>query len=198
MLSEETKVEVLHAHYVDTFSHIRRALGQRDRLFAYIVIGVTVMLLQVVAPRDTDAAIGRLISEKLALSGTLSLSVIGTVLWFALLGLIVRYFQTVTYIERQYAYIHSLEELLAAHYGGAAFTREGKFYLSDYSLFSKWTWSLYTIVFPSLLVVVLALKLASEFCREPSLGWLFAFDALTFGAIGVSVALYLVSIHGKR
>jgi hypothetical protein len=198
MLSEETKIEVLHAHYVDTFSHIRRALNQRDRLFTYIVIAVTVMLLQIVAPRDTDAALGRLISEKLALSGTLSLSVVGTVLWFALLGLVIRYCQTVIYTERQYAYIHSLEELLAANYGGAAFTREGKSYLSDYPPFSKWTWSLYTIVFPSLLIVVLALKLASEFCREPRLGWLFAFDALTFGAIGVSEALYLLSIHGKR
>lgn len=198
MLSEDARVEVLHAHYVDTFGHIRNALSQRDRLFAYIVVAVTVMLLQVVAPEDTDAALGRMISEKLGLSGTLSLSVLGTVIWFALLGLVIRYFQSVIYIERQYVYIHSLEELLAANYGGSAFTREGKSYLSDYPLFSKWTWALYTIVFPSLLVVVLALKLVTEFCRASQHGWLFAFDALTFGAIGVSVALYLVSLHRRK
>ncbi len=198
MLSEDTRVEVLHAHYVDTFGHIRNALSQRDRLFAYTVVTVALMLLQVVAPQDTDAAVGRLISEKLALTGTLSLSLLGTVLWFALLGLVIRYFQTVIYIERQYEYIHAVEELLAANYGGTAFTREGKSYLSDYPLFSKWTWSLYTIVFPALLIAVLALKLVTEFCRTSQVGWLFTFDALTFGAISVSVALFLVSLHGKK
>ena len=198
MLSEEVKIEILHAHYVDTFGHIRNALGQRDRLFVYTVIAVTVMLLQVVAPQDTDAAIGRLISSELGLSGAFSLRIIGTVLWFALLGLVIRYFQTVIYIERQYAYIQSLEEQLAANYEDAAFTREGKSYLSDYPLFSKWTSALYTIAFPVLLVLVLVVKLATEFRRATTPDWLFAFDALTFGAIGVSVALYLVSLHGKR
>ena len=198
MLSEETKVEVLHAHYVDTFTQIRNALAQRDRLFAYIVFAVSVMLLQVVAPEDTDTAIGKLVLEKLSLSGTFSLGVIGTILWFVLLGFVIRYFQTVIYIERQYEYIHALEELLAANYDGIAFTREGKSYLSDYPLFSKWTWAVYTIAFPLLLVLVLAVKLATEFYRATTLDWLFAFNALTFGAISVSVALYLVSLHGKR
>src|SRR6267378_5796439 len=148
MVSEDTKVEVLHAHYVDTFGHIRSALSLRDRLFVYILIAVTVMLLQVVAPHDADAAIGKIISTKLAVSGRISLSILGTVLWFALLGLTIRYFQTVIFIERQYAYIHSLENLLAANYEGPAFTREGKSYLSDYPKFSTWAWALYTIVFP--------------------------------------------------
>ena len=198
MLSEEAKIEVLHAHYLDTFKNIRNALSQRDRLFAYTVIAVTVMLLQIVAPKDTDAAIGKLVSSMLDLSGTFSLSVIGTVLWFAILGLVIRYFQTVIYIERQYAYIHSLEELLSAYYEGGAFTREGKSYLHNSPLFSKWTNAVYRIAFPLLLVLVLAVKLATEFSRAMTLDWLFAFDALTFGAIGVSVALYLVSLHGKR
>ncbi len=198
MLSEDAKIEVLHAHYLDTFANIRNALSQRDRLFAYTVSAVTVMLLQVVAPQDTDAAIGRLVSGMLDLSGTFSLSVIGTVLWFILLGLVIRYFQTVIYIERQYAYIHSLEELLAANYEGTAFTREGKSYLNNYPLFSKWTSAVYTIAFPLLLVLVLAVKLATEFFRATTLDWLFAFDALTFGAVTVSVALYLFSLHRKK
>lgn len=199
MLSEDAKVQVLHAHYIDTFSNIRSALSQRDRLFAYILIVISVMLLQVVAPKDADTALGTLVSEKLGLSGPRSLALLGAVLWFALLGFVVRYFQAVIYIERQYRYIHSLEELLTANYGGtAAFTREGRSYLSDYPLFSKWTSALYTIAFPFLLVLVLAVKIGTEFCRASALGWLFTFDALTFGAIGVSVVLYLVSLHWRK
>lgn len=198
MLSEDAKLEVLHAHYVGTFGHVRSALRQRDRLLVYILIVISVMLLQVVAPQDMDIALGRVLSEKFGLTEPLSLGVLSTVLWFVLLGLAVRYFQAVIFIERQYSYVHSLEELIAANYDGSAFTREGKSYLSDYPLFSKWTWALYTIAFPSLLILVLAVKLGAEFRRTSALGWLFAFDALTFGAIAVSVTLYLVSLHRKR
>ena len=198
MLSEDAKLEILHAHYVETFSHIRDALNQRDRLFAYIVIGITAMLLQVVAPQDTGIVLGKLVADKLGLSGPLPLGLLVTVLWFAILGLVIRCFQAVIYIERQYAYVHSIEELLNSGYGGAAFTREGKSYLSDYPLFLKWTSALYTIAFPSLLVLVLAIKLVTEFCRVSAVGWLLVFDALTFTAISVSVALYLLSLHGKK
>jgi hypothetical protein len=198
MPSEETKLEVLHAHYLDTFANIRNALRQRDRLFAYTVIAATIMLLQVVAPQDTDAAIGKLVSKKLDLESPFSLSVIGTVLWFAILGLTMRYFQTVIYIERQYTYIHSLEEQLAANYRGTVFTREGKSYLGNYPLFSKWTNAVYTIVFPAVLVLVLTVKLSTEFRRAATHDWLLAFDTLTFGAVCVSVALYLASRHCNK
>lgn len=198
MASEDANLEVLHAHYVESFGHIRSALGQRDRLFAYIVIAVTIMLLQVVAPRDTDAALGHLISQKLALSGALSLSILGTVLWFAVLGIVIRYFQTVIYIERQYAYVHSLEDLLAANYGGAAFTREGRSYRTNYPLFLRWTSLLYTIVFPLSLILVLAVKIVTEFHHGSTRGWLFACDAVTFGAISVSIVLYLISLHWRK
>ena len=198
MLSEDKKVEILHEHYIDTFNHIRNAVNQRDRYFAYILIIVTIMLLQVVAPKDTDSAIGKLVAEKLSLSGTFSLSVIGTILWFVLLGFVIRYYQTVIFLERQYKYIHSVEALLAENYGGAAFTREGKSYLSDYPPFSKWTWLLYTIVFPLLLVLILALKLMTEFCRVSIINWQVAFDTLTFGLICVSVVLFLISLHRNK
>jgi hypothetical protein len=199
MVSEDTRFEVLHAHYVDTFGHIRHALGQRDRLFAYIVVAIALMLLRVVAPEETDAAIGGLIAQSLALAATVSLTLIGTALWFVLLALVIRYFQTVIYIERQYDYIHALENLLAPNYeGGTAFTREGKSYLSDYPLFSKWTWALYTIVFPVLLIVVLGVKIIAELRRAINFSWLLVFDALTFVAISVSVVLYLVSLHRKK
>ena len=198
MLSEDAKIEVLHAHYLETYSNIRSALRQRDRFFVYIAAVVTLMLLQVVAPQDTEAAIGRLVSSQLDLSETFSLSVVGTVLWFVLLGLVIRYFQTVIYIDRQYTYIHSLEELLAANYSGAAFTREGKSYLSDYPVFSKWVSTIYTVVFPAALVLVLAIKIATELSHTTAFDWLFVFNALTFIAITVSVVLYLLSLHGKR
>ena len=198
MLSEDTKLEVLHAHYVDTFGQIRRSLSLRDRLFTYIIIVISAMFLQVVAPQNADAVLGKLLADKLGLSGPFSFIVLVTVLWFALLGFAISYFQTVIYIERQYTYLHTLEDLLNSYYGASAFTREGKSYLTNYPIFSNWTWIIYTVVFPALIELVLGIKLATEFCRASSFGVLLIFDVAIFAAITVSTALYLAAIHLQK
>lgn len=77
-------------------------------------------------------------------------------LWFVLLCLVVRYFQTNIVVGRQYDYIHKVEDKLNAFYDiqGEMFTREGKSYLGKFQLFSTLSGYLYIIVFPVLLVIV--------------------------------------------
>ena len=36
-LSDDTKLQVLHDHYKDTFVHIRTYIGSRDRLLIFVV-----------------------------------------------------------------------------------------------------------------------------------------------------------------
>lgn len=160
---EDTKFQVLYDHYKDTFSNIRNYLKLRDRLFFSILVVVVFMLFQIFSPKEAGATISQLISSKLGLEGSTNITFVGSVIWFALLGLVVRYFQTVGLIERQYKYIHKVEEEISSGYGEKEiFTREGKSYLADYPLFSKWTWGLYTIAFPILLLVIVSIKLAVE------------------------------------
>ncbi|MGH9891254.1 MAG: hypothetical protein ACREA0_04575 [bacterium] len=54
------------------------------------------------------------------------------------------------------------------------------------------------MVFPGLLLLVLAIKLGSEFYRRSSLGALFYFDAMAFMAITISTVLYLSLVHLRR
>ena len=109
-----------------------------------------------------------------------------------------RYFQAAVHLERQYKYIHNLEDQLSPHYDGKAFTREGKAYLGDYPLFSRWTSALYTKLFPVLLIAVLGTKLRSEYYGSESVGLQVTFDAVVFLAVLISAVLYVAQIHFRR
>ena len=196
--SDDARLEALHGHYLDTFAHIQTTLRQRDRLFLFILVLISVMLLQMVAPDESERALSEVAGTKLGLSKPLNVTVLGSIIWFALLGLVVRYFQAVVHLERQYDYIHNLEDQLSLHYDGKAFTREGQAYLVNYPLFSCWTSALYTMLFPALLIAVLAVKLGTEVCRSETFGLRVAFDAVAFSAVLISTVLYLVLVHFRR
>ena len=92
-ISEDKKLEVLNDHYKDTFSHIRSYLKQRDRFFAYLLLVLVIMFLQVVSPGESDAVISKLIAEKAGKSVVINTAFIRGMLWFVLLSLVIRYYQ---------------------------------------------------------------------------------------------------------
>lgn len=198
MLTEDTKFEILHDHYKDTFAHIQNYLKLRDKLFLMLLVVVALMLFQVFSPRESGEAISQFISKQFDLKNPIDISFISSILWFALLSLVVRYFQTVVHIERQYEYIHDLEEQLSKIYENKVFTREGKFYLSNYPLFSNWTWILYTIIFPVLLLILVLVKIFGE------LSGLTSFTLLLFINIAISICIlistifYLLLVHFRK
>jgi len=199
MLTEDTKFQALYDHYKDTFDGIRNHIKFRDRLFALILVVVTLMLFQVFSPQESNKAISQLVSAKLGLQIAIDVSFLGSVIWFSLLSLVIRYFQTAVYIERQYDYIHQVEDSLGAHYDGKTFTREGKAYLKNYPLFSNWAWVLYTIIFPLLLLLVVSAKILNEFSRVAYVASpLFLVNGLIFVGIVISTILYLLLIHFRK
>jgi len=129
---QEEKLSLLHDHYQETFAWIQDYLKLRDRLFAYVLVIITLMLFQMHSPAESGGAISELITKKLELKTPIDVAFLSSVLWFALLSLVVRYYQTVVHIERQYDYIHKIEAQLSPEYDGKAFTREGKSYLKNY------------------------------------------------------------------
>lgn len=135
MPTEDTKFQILSDHYIDSFSYLQKILKQRDRFFFLILIVVTLMLFQIYSPTDSGKALSQFVTNELELEDSIDISFIGSIIWFLLLSFVVRYFQTVVNIERQYKYIHQLEDQLSPFYNNDAFTREGKSYSSNYPLF---------------------------------------------------------------
>lgn len=200
MLTEDIKFEVLYDHYKDTFNQIQKHIRLRERLFAFILIIITLMLFQIFSPKESGEAISQFVVNRIGLNSPINTSFIGSVIWFILFSLTTRYFQTVVYIERQYNYIHKLEKRISLNYNKETFTREGKSYLNNYPLFSEWTWRLYTMIFPILLIIVVLIKIFSELsnisCNVSVSVLLFNIMISIFTII--STLFYLLLVHFKK
>ncbi len=197
-LSYDKKIELLSDHYKDTFAQLKDYLKLRDRLFALILVTITLLLFQIYSPDEAGVTIGAFIAKNLEIQNTINIAFVGSVIWFVLLGFVIRYFQTVILIERQYSYIHDLEAQLSKHYQEKAFTREGKTYLKNYPLFSDWAYILYTIVFPSLLIIVVLGKIINEIYFSKGRSLLLVFDSVIAVCVLISTVLYMRMVHFQK
>ncbi len=191
--TNDTKLELLCDHYKDSFANIQSTLKVRGRLFALLLAVVMLMMLQMHSPQQTAGAVSELIAAQLGITGSLDFSFVPSVVWFLLLAIVVRYCQVVVHIDREYTYLHALEEQLNAQFGGSLFTREGKSYLQAYPALSKWTHFVYTGLFPIVLTAVAVAKILSEWN-----GWskLFVFNVAICLFLLVTVLLYLLALRG--
>lgn len=197
-MDENKKIELLCDHYKDTFTHIKDALKLRDKLFAVMLFLVTLFLFQLYSPKSFGDSISSLISAQLSVQNKIDLAFLSTLIWFILLVISIRYYQTVVFIERQYDYIHSLEDTISVYFDKKAFTREGSSYLSNYPKFSKWTFFLYTIFYPLCLLFVVTVKLINELTLVQSFSLLQILNATFYLLILVSSVLYLILVHLKK
>ncbi|MDD5208935.1 MAG: hypothetical protein PHV36_06090 [Elusimicrobiales bacterium] len=197
-LNDTDRFCALHEHYVDTFTSLKEHLQTRDRCFLLVVLLVTATLFEMYAPNQAGAALGQMITNRLSLGETLDVSFLGALIWFGLLASSVKYFQTVVHVDRQYIYLHSLEDQLAPVFDGKAFTREGQSYLKGYPCFSKWTAFLYSWMFPILLMCVSCAKMAIEYKDPDKATALFVVNVVMWLSLMISTILYLITAHPKR
>lgn len=194
-VKDKALIEVLNDHYNESCNLVQKQISLRDRLFIAIIVFVGIMLFQIYSPENSGQAISDFVSKQLDLEGVFDISFLGSLIWFSLFGLTLRYYQTVVYIERQQKYIQRLEEQLCLNYNGIAFTREGKSYLDNYPKLSDWAWFLYVIAFPVLLVIMSGYKISTEIWSSSKLNGTLAFNILFFISIVISTALYMIHQH---
>ena len=189
-ISDDTKFQALHEHYNDTFSNIKESIKLRDRLVALVLFVLALVALYTFWPVDAITAFSQITTQKIGVAISVDGTFLGSILWFALLATIVRYTQVVVYIERQYAYIHNLEEELRKNYDHEiVFTRECKSYLNKYPLFSDWICFLYTTIFPLVLISVVLSKIISEWVNADCK---FSFPLLLNSALAISILVSIV------
>lgn len=191
MSMEDARLAMLHEHYQDSCTVMQHQRTARDRYFYMVIAVVSLVWFDVVAPQDFSRIVGESLKTRLQLSVAPDLGYLRSVLWFLLLGLTVRYFQTSLSVERSYDYIHDVEEVLAAEVH-KVFGREGAAYLSKYPLFLKWAHFLYVVVAPVILlfVVVIWTRVQIQAWSPSSWSGLAWFDVLVSAAIVLSIILY--------
>ncbi|HSH56039.1 MAG TPA: hypothetical protein VK983_04405 [Candidatus Limnocylindrales bacterium] len=192
--TEDTKLTVLNDHYNNTVADMKKTGRSCDKAFIAVFVLLGVMAFIVVSPDHSQGVLSQIITKKLGIDASLSLSFIGSLVWAGVLFTSISYFQAVINLEKIYNYSHRLEEELSQHYGGKAFTREGKSYLENYPIYSEWLHIIYRYIFPVLLVVVLSAKIITEEKTQNFPALPLVIDGLIFIMIVLSVVLYVYSI----
>lgn len=198
MNMNDNKLSILAEHYKNTFDFQKENLLRRDKLFFLILCLLVLKLFIIYTPNDAFILISQFIQEKLSLKSEINLLFVQSVIWFSLLALVIKYFQSVIFIERQYNYIHKIEALLSQEYENKTFTREGISYLKDYPKFLNWASFLYTILFPIILLVISTLKIFSEFNIFGFKELLIWFNLFIYIILLIAIVLCQFELHLKN
>lgn len=192
----EAKFNNLCAHYKDTYEIHLASIKQRDTLFYALLVILALFSLQVISIELVNGALSSSINKQLEIGISKNSNIFGILLWFLLFGFSSRYYQTVIHIERQYDYIHHLEEIINRRYKGTrAFTREGKSYLDEYPIFSNWIWLLYTLAFPLIILLCITIRISNELAICETIRLPLALAFTFYLLVGTSTILYIGKLH---
>ncbi len=194
--SDEAKFNNLCSHYKDTYEIHLKSIKQRDTLFYALLVILALFSLQVTSAELVNSALSGYVNKQLDISIDKNSNLFGTLLWLLLFGFSSRYYQTVIQIERQYGYIHHLEELISKKYPNTrAFTREGKSYLDEYPIFSNWIWLLYTLAFPLIILTCIVIRILGELEIHETLELSLIPSFISYLLVGTSTVLYIGKLH---
>ena len=146
----EPALSVIHDHYKETFALIRERERLRDRSFGFLIILFALLVVEVYYPAQVGASIGvlRLFGTDIDLK-QLPVALLIDATWMFALTIALGYCRTAAHVERQYPYLHDLEDWMSSALGDETlYRREGRVYLADYPAFLNWAWFSYVIVFP--------------------------------------------------
>lgn len=196
-ITDEKRAELLMDHYKDTFQHILYHWKVRNRLFIFVLILLAIMALDTYSPGSLSKLINGYIAKKYEIGSAadpaFEFKVIGSAAWFLLLSLVINYYQRSIFVDRQYNYIHNLENQINTIMGSEYVTREGKAYFSKKGVASdvgkqpiliRAVGPLYVYLFPLLLFLFIGYKIYSEEFNPKSFTYCFNLF------VGVLILLY--------
>lgn len=190
-LPDETRFQAAYDHYKETFGYLREYIKTRDRYFFYALLALSFQVFTLSSPEDSLKTASSFMKETFGFELLIGQQFAASILWFVLLAAVLKYFQTTILIERQYEYVHRIEEKLRQMMGNDLISREGASYLRNYPLFSGWAHILYCWVFPLLLIGIAVSKIVYEWLK--GIGWLVILDSVVFIILCVTTGLYLYS-----
>ncbi len=195
-MSEIASFDKLCEHYRDTFGNHVKTLDSRNRLFFFLLISVGLFTVNITAADISASLISQIVEKSAGVTLGNGPEVFSSILWLAVAGMAIRYFQLAVQIERQYTYLHALEAEINKHYqeGSVAFTREGASYNNNYPIFSNWLHFVYTKVFPVLLA---AIAIANIWNEVRSGTWTLSnlVGVSCFLILEITIVLYMVFLH---
>lgn len=195
-MTGEKKIEILYDHYKDTFENQKCYLKKRDN-YTLISLGlIATLLFEMSNPCLLDDISTEFVYKYIG-KIKIDFSYINNVLTFALLWVIIMYYQINFLIEKIYKYIQEIEVKLTKEMKPIEISREGITYLNHYPLLSEVVHKIYSLVFPVILICVSIIKWSTEknLIVEPFKNGHFWFDSVFLFGIVLTSLLYLTNRH---
>ena len=188
------KTELLYDHYKETVKVSTDMQAKRNALFVYVCVFELLNFLMLLFPQVINSALSAFLLEAYKVSLSELLSLLPTGIWLITTYVLVRYFQTTIYVERQYPYIEVIEAEIAKETKLVCFDRESKAYLSNYPKVLDMIHIFYTWMIPILLQVINTVKIFLEWrsVQSPVIVWV---DTAIYAFLFVLTILFLAFLH---
>ena len=170
-MNKAEKANIMYDHYKDTFSIQKENEKSRNKLFIILCVCILVLMLMIIYPNNIYNNIQELCLDKFGINIKFELKVLELFNWFIILYLTIRYYQINTNIEKNYNYIHDLEEKMEKNYKLPIY-REGKNYLNQYPLFLTLSYIFYKYIFLMLFNLCIIIKITFSILNKLSLPFL--------------------------
>ena len=188
-MTDDKKLEIYYDHYKDTFQHQVRYIENRNRYFLLTIL-LTVVLSLFIVDRNTSNTI----ICKITGLQELPFAHLNSVLLFCFLWILILYFQSMQTVERQYKYIHFLEDELNKNMTAFVISREGKLFQSDTTIATRLVTLIYKYFHPlSMILVVLG-----QLMGKPNLDKNFWVDLLLSFIIVLFIVLQFVRTFSRK
>lgn len=196
--NDDQKLEIFYDHYKDSFQHQLKYLENRNRYFLIVLLLIGVLFFQTAFPYAAKNIIESLSKKQFGNNHLVDTSFANSILLFGLLWAIILYIQANISIERQYKYIHQIEEKLSDQLSPFEISREGKTYKEEQPFIKKIIYWIYSLLFPVGLIGAFFYKAVIELTQENiPLGFLLL-DLLLISVIQVLIIGYFAKKHFKK
>lgn len=186
---DEAKFNNLCSHYKDSYDVHLSSRREREIVF-YALLFVTAFFSLQITAGDLANGVAADLFKQQGINIDKKSDVFSSLFWLLLFGISAKYYQIHTRIEREYGYLHKLEEKIEAYYAdGVSFTREGKSYYNNYPAFSNWIHFLYNFVLPAVIIISTSTRILREGFSTSIL------HSLLFLSILVSSLIYMWWMH---
>lgn len=160
ILSDEIKYSTLYDHYKETISYLKRDLIKRDKLTWIFLGGLILYFLIEFNTEESVIVANFLVKDKIGDSIIINYNLLVTGILLSILMVIMIYFQICLNIEKQYNYIHNIEDKLNSISDEKLITREGYSYLNEYPLLSALIHRVYGLFLPLGIIVSMVMKVS--------------------------------------
>ncbi len=193
-LSEDKRLEILHDHYKETFARIREVEQTRNKLFMWVIGLFAVLIFEIGYPAELGQSVGKvgILGMEFDLKA-LPLAALLNVTWVLTFAIALRYCQVTVLINRQYPYLHDLEDAISPQVGGGdLYRREGDVYKRKYPLLLDVVWIAYAFIFPFIVMFAAVALTYWEYTKLPYTLPHRVFDSFMAGTIVLFFFLYCV------